>query len=111
MFLAIFEIALASAKKGAVVEVAKTDAVSMAAYFPFEWMMTAAMSSPIVMIALWVFKEWWDEHKGWKKRLHEDMEFLKGTITQLECRGPEGLGDKIQNKIDAAWDYCDRGRR
>jgi hypothetical protein len=94
----------------AFVEVAQTTNGSVGAYFPASWLMTGAISSPILMLLLWIFKEWWDEHKGWKKEVKSDMKWLRENFHSLQARVGDDLDEKIERKIKHAFELAGRRR-
>lgn len=88
----------------AFVEIAKTQNATVGAYFPESWLLTGAISSPIAMLLIWIFKEWWENTKGWKKEVRDDMRFLRDHFHKLEAKVGDDLDEKIERKISHAFE-------
>jgi hypothetical protein len=93
------------------VEIAKSKDTAVGAYFPFDWMLTAALSSPIAMVFMWIAKEWWESSKGDKKKIREDLDELITGFAEIRAMLGHDLDLKIEKKIERAFDYYDKGRR
>jgi hypothetical protein len=97
--------------KGTFVELAKTNDGAVGTYMPFDWMLTAALSSPVAMLAGWVFTQWWNSHRGDNKKIREDLDELKTGFAEIRAMLGTDLDHKIEAKIERAFEYYEKGRR
>ena len=102
---------LSAPTKPAFVEMMPIGGGSIGAIFLSDWMLRGAVASPIVMLLIWVMKEWWDEHKGWKKDLKDDIKWLRENVTAVKIQVGDDLDEKIEKKVKHAFELYSHGRR
>ncbi len=97
--------------KATFVPVVQTENQELGFMFAKEWQLALAILSPVGMLLMWIGQQVWEMFRGNNKKIKEDLDMVVEAVTQIRAMVGEDLDNKIDRKIDRAFEHWERGRR